>query len=43
MSDLIYLAMVLLTLAAYAVAGYLLWQVVELGYWIFCKITRREY
>jgi hypothetical protein len=43
MSELLYLLSVLLCLTAYAVAGFLLWQGVELAYWIFCKITRREY
>lgn len=43
MSELIYLLMALLSLAAYAVAGVLLWAAVEGVYWIYCKIRGREY
>lgn len=43
MSELIYLLMVLLSIAAYAVAGVLLWAAVEGVYWIYCKIRGREY
>ncbi len=43
MSELAYLFSVLLALAAYAVAGVLLWAAVEGGYWLWCKVTGREY
>ena len=43
MSELVYLGSVLLTLTAYAVAGWALWQVVEGGYWVYCKLTGKEY
>jgi hypothetical protein len=33
----------MLALTAYAVGGWLLWQAVEAGYWIYCKITGKEY
>jgi hypothetical protein len=41
--DLGYLLSVLLALAAYAVAFWLLLQVVEGAYWIYCKLTGRDY
>jgi len=34
---------VLLALAAYAVAGVLLWCAVEAGYWIYCKAKGIKY
>jgi fucose permease len=43
MSELAYLLSVLLSLAAYAVAGAALWAAVEGSYYLFCKITGREY
>ena len=43
MSELAYLLSVLLALAAYAVAGVALWATVEGGYYLFCKITGRDY
>lgn len=43
MDALIYLLMVLLSLAAYALAGVALWVVIEGGYWLYCKITGRDY
>lgn len=43
MSELIYFLSVIVTLAAYGVALWLLWQGVELIYWVYCKITGREY
>jgi hypothetical protein len=43
MSDLAYLLSVLLAVAAYAVAGVLLWAAVEGIYWVYCKITGKEY
>jgi hypothetical protein len=43
MSELAYLLSVLLALAAYAAAGVALWIVVEGGYYLFCKITGRDY
>lgn len=43
MSELAYLLSVLLAVAAYAVAGVLLWAAVEAGYWVYCKITGKEY
>lgn len=43
MDTLIYLLMVLLSLAAYALAGVALWVVIEGGYWLYCKITGRDY
>jgi len=43
MSELAYLLSVLLALAAYAVAGLALWGAVEGGYYLFCKITGRDY
>jgi hypothetical protein len=38
-----YLLSVLLTLAAYAVAGVALWAAVEGGYWIYCKLRGIKY
>jgi len=43
MSDLIYLLSVLLSLAAYALAGVALWLIVEGGYFIYCKLRGIEY
>ena len=43
MSELAYLLSVLLALAAYAVAGVLLWAAVEGVYYLWCKITGRDY
>jgi hypothetical protein len=43
MSELIYLLSVLLGLAAYAVAGVALWAAVEGVYWLWCKVTKRDY
>ena len=43
MSELAYLLSVLLAIAAYAVAGVALWVAVEGGYYLFCKITKRDY
>jgi hypothetical protein len=43
MSELAYLLSVLLGLAAYAVAGLALWAGVEGVYWIWCKVTGRDY
>jgi hypothetical protein len=43
MSELIYLLMILLTISAYAVGGWLLWQGVELAYWLYCKATGKDY
>lgn len=42
-SELTYLLSVLLSLAAYAVAGLALWGAVEGVYYIWCKVTGREY
>lgn len=43
MSELAYLLSVLLAIAAYAVAGVLLWAAVEAGYWIYCKARGIKY
>jgi hypothetical protein len=43
MSELIYLLMGLLTVAAYIVGGWLLWQAVEGAYWIYCKVKGKDY
>ena len=43
MNDLAYLLSALLAVAAYVVAGVALWLVVEGGYWLWCKVTGREY
>jgi hypothetical protein len=43
MDSLMYLLSVLLSLAAYAVAGVLLWCAVEAGYWIYCKLRGIKY
>jgi hypothetical protein len=43
MSEVIYLGSVLLTLTAYAVGVWALWQVVEGAYWVYCKLTGKEY
>ena len=43
MSELAYLLSVLLAIAAYAVAGVALWAGVEGGYWLWCKVTGRDY
>jgi hypothetical protein len=41
--DLAYLISVLLTLAAYGVGVWLLIKAVEGVYWLYCKITGRDY
>jgi hypothetical protein len=43
MNELAYLGSILLAVGAWAVAGWVLWQVVEGGYWIYCKLTGKEY
>jgi len=43
MSEVLYLASVLMALAAYAVAGVALWGAVEGAYWLYCKATGRDY
>ena len=43
MSELLYLLSVLLSLAAYAVAGVLLWAGVEAVYFIYCKVRGIKY
>lgn len=43
MSEVLYLLSILLVLTAYAVGGWLLWQVVEGVYWVYCKITNKTY
>ena len=43
MSELAYFGSIMLTLTAYAVGGWLLWQGVELVYWIYCKATGKDY
>lgn len=43
MNSLIYLLSVLMAVAAYVAAGVGLWLLVEGGYWIYCKATKREY
>jgi len=43
MSELIYLSSVLLSLAAYAVAGVALWATVEGVYYVWCKVSGRDY
>jgi hypothetical protein len=42
-SELGYLLSVLLALAAYAVAGVLLWVVVEGVHYLWCRVSGREY
>ena len=43
MSEILYLFSVLLSLAAYAVAGAILWAAIEAGYWIYCKAKGIKY
>ena len=43
MHDIAYLLSALLAIAAYAVAGVLLWAAVEGIYYVWCKVTGREY
>jgi hypothetical protein len=43
MSELLYLGSVLLTLTAYVVGVWALWQIVEGVYWIYCKATGKTY
>jgi hypothetical protein len=43
MSELLYLLSVLLSLAAYAVAGVALWAGVEGIYWVYCKAKGIKY
>jgi hypothetical protein len=43
MSELAYLGSILLTFAAYAIAGWALWQLIEGAFWIYCKITGKDY
>lgn len=43
MSELAYLLSVLLSLAAYAVAGLALWGAVEGVHYVWCRISGREY
>jgi len=42
-SELAYLLSVLLSLAAYAVAGLALWGAVEGVHYVWCRISGREY
>ena len=42
-SEVLYLGSVLFAIGAYAFAGWLLWQGVEVGYWIYCKVTGKDY
>lgn len=41
--DLGYILSVLLTLAAYGVGFWVVWQGVELAYRLYCKLTGRDY
>jgi hypothetical protein len=41
--DLGYVLSVLLTLTAYGVGFWLLLQAVEGAYWVYCKLTGRDY
>ena len=43
MDAVMYLLSVLLSLAAYALAGVALWAIVEGGYFIYCKLRGIEY
>jgi hypothetical protein len=43
MESVMYLLSALLAVAAYAVAGVLLWAAVEGIYYVWCKVTGREY
>lgn len=43
MSELIYLGSILLSFAVYIVGALALWGVVEGGYWLYCKITGKDY
>ena len=43
LNDLAYIGSIFLALGAYAVAGALIWQVIEGAYWIYCKATGRKY
>ncbi len=43
MKDLAYIFSIFGALALYAVAGLLIWQVIEGAYWIYCKATGRDY
>jgi hypothetical protein len=43
MSEVLYLGSVLAALAFYALAGCALWALVEGGYWIYCKVTKKTY
>jgi fucose permease len=43
MSELAYFGSVLLAIGAYAVGGWLLWQAVEGVYWVYCKMTGKDY
>ena len=43
MSEVLYLGSVLFAIGAYAFAGWLLWKGVEVGYWIYCKVTGKNY
>lgn len=43
MNELLYLLSVLTALGLYAVAGVALWGAVEGVYWLWCKVTKRDY
>lgn len=43
MSEVLYLLSVLVTIGAYVAGGWLLWQGVELAYWVYCKATGKDY
>jgi hypothetical protein len=43
MSELAYLLSVLLSLAIYAAAAVALWAAIESAYFIYCKVTGRDY
>lgn len=43
MSEILYLGSIFLVLGAYGVGAWLVWQVIEGAYWLYCKATGKEY
>ena len=42
-ADLAYIFSIFGALALYAVGGFIIWQVIEGAYWLYCKATGRDY
>ena len=43
MNDLFYVLSTLMSVALYIVGAWALWQVVEGVYWVYCKVTNKDF